>query len=493
MATPTRTTPSTPTLSVSDEDRQMINGMLSELLSTRLDLDDSNVYYNAEQMMTSLGISIPPHMLQYRTVLGWPRITCDVLDERIEVDSVRGGDDPGADEELDRLWTGNDMESESQLAHLDALVYGRSYATVGSPCCEDCPPSIQAESPYHLFADWDARTRSIKAALRLHELPDGDVGLTLYTPTETVTIACHTPVLGGATHSQWEIISRDEHRLGVVPVVRLVNRQRAGDRTGGSEIIRELRSITDAACRTLLRMAVAGEFYSSPQRYILGADEGAFANADGSTKSAWQVYIGKILAIERDEDGQVPEVGQFSAFDPATFTQEIDLYARTVTALTGMPPHMLGHTTDNPASAEGIRSAEARLVKKAERKAAGFAPSWREVMRLAWMHQHGPDAPTPQIGVNWVDAATPTVAAQADSVLKLVQAGVLPAESDVVLERAGLSAQERQRVRADREMAQGRQALSSVLERMRPRTAPAPGSESPEPGQEQVPGGEEEA
>ncbi|MBQ1164418.1 hypothetical protein KBZ21_41245, partial [Streptomyces sp. A73] len=41
-------------------------------------------------------------------------------------------------------------------------------------------------------------------------------------------------------------------------------------------------------------------FYGAPQRYILGASESAFQDAEGNTKSAWETYIGRVLALERD-------------------------------------------------------------------------------------------------------------------------------------------------------------------------------------------------
>ncbi|MBQ1164133.1 phage capsid protein, partial [Streptomyces sp. A73] len=82
------------------------------------------------------------------------------------------------------------------------------------------------------------------------------------------------------------------------------------------------------------------------------------------TKSAWETYIGRVLALERDEDGQVPTVGQFTAQDPQTYTKIIDLYARILATQLGLPPHYLGYTPDNPASADAIRSSEALLVKR---------------------------------------------------------------------------------------------------------------------------------
>ncbi|MBQ1164160.1 hypothetical protein KBZ21_39845, partial [Streptomyces sp. A73] len=46
----------------------------------------------------------------------------------------------------------------------------------------------------------------------------------------------------------------------------------------------------------------------------------------------------------------------FTAHDPQTYTKIIDLYARIMATQLGLPPHYLGYTTDNPASAEKTES-----------------------------------------------------------------------------------------------------------------------------------------
>ena len=66
--------------------------------------------------------------------------------------------------------------------------------------------------------------------------------LVLYLPDQTVMAL---PTASGG----WEVVDRDMHNLGVVPVVRMANRQRTADRVGKSEITPEVMSITDAACR----------------------------------------------------------------------------------------------------------------------------------------------------------------------------------------------------------------------------------------------------
>src|SRR5207302_10855032 len=96
-------------------------------------------------------------------------------------------------------------------------------------------------------------------------------------------------------------------------------------------------------------------------------------------------------------------------------------------ALSGLPPHFLGLTSENPASADAIRSAEARLVKRAERRTRMFSGPWEQVMRLCLLLVDGEVPPAAaRLEAIWRDPATPTYAAKADAVSKLLAAGILP-------------------------------------------------------------------
>lgn len=443
--------PELPLVYLSDDELALISMLRADMMRDRYALLLRDAYFNGEQLVRDLGISIPPQLKGLHTVIGWPRVGVESLEERLDLEAFRWAD--GSDSsELTEIADANDLFDESSLAHLDSLVYGREYLAVGSGDCgtDDCPPLISAESPLDMTLMWDARLRMGTAALRECQA-DGFVEsdpeermIVLYLPDQTVT-ALPSPSGG------WEVVDRDIHKLGIVPVVRMANRQRTADRVGKSEITPEVMSITDAACRRLMGMEVAAEFFGAPQRYILGASESAFQDADGTAKSAWETYIGRVLALERDEDGQVPAVGQFAAHDPTGMTKIIDLYARIMSSQFGLPPHMLGYTTDNPASADAIRSTEAKLVKRSERRIRRYGAAWQQAMRLAlWVRDGEPPEKTRRIETVWRNPATPTVAAQADATVKLVQAGILPADSDVTLEMAGLTEGQRQRVRADR-------------------------------------------
>jgi hypothetical protein len=458
--------PDLPLVYLSDDELALINVLRADMLRDRYALLLRDAYFNGEQLVRDLGISIPPQLKSLHTVIGWPRVGVESLEERLDLEAFRWAD--GSDSsDLDEIVDANDLLDESSLAHLDALVYGREYLAVGSGDCDsDCPPLITAESPLDMTLLWDARLRMGTAALRecaadsyIESGPEERM-LVLYMPDQTVT--CLPSSSGG-----WEVVDRDMHGLGVVPVVRLANRQRTADRVGKSEITPDVMSITDAACRRLMGIEVAAEFFGAPQRYILGASESAFQDAEGNAKSAWETYIGRMLALERDENDNVPEVGQFSAHDPSGQTKIVDLYARIMASQMSVAPHVLGYSSDNPASADAIRFADNRQVKKAERRIRRLGSGWQQAMRLAlWVRDGEPPDKTRRIETVWRNPATPTVAAQVDATVKLVQAEILPADSDVALEMAGFTATQRQRIAADRRRGAGRAGSSALMDRL---------------------------
>jgi hypothetical protein len=458
--------PDLPLVYLSDDELALINMLRADMLRDRWALQLRDAYFNGEQLVRDLGISIPPQLKSLHTVIGWPRVGVESLEERLDLEAFRWADGSESSD-LDEIVDANDLLDESSLAHLDALVYGREYLAVGSGDCDsDCPPLITAESPLDMTLLWDARLRMGTAALRecaadsyVESGPEERM-LVLYLPDQTVT--CLPNASGG-----WEVVERDMHGLGVVPVVRLANRQRTADRVGRSEITPDVMSITDAACRRLMGIEVAAEFFGAPQRYILGASESAFQDAEGNAKSAWETYIGRMLALERDEDGNVPEVGQFSAHDPSGQTKIVDLYARIMASQMSVAPHVLGYSSDNPASADAIRFADNRQVKKAERRIRRLSSRWQQAMRLAlWVRDGEPPDRARRIETVWRNPATPTVAAQVDATVKLVQAEILPADSDVALEMAGFTEPQRQRIAADRRRTAGRAGSSALMDRL---------------------------
>lgn len=402
---------------------------LSSLLSGQLmDLEESAEYYDACYRLETIGLAAPPEMRVLSHVVGWPRMYLDSLEERLDVEGFRLAGQSRQIQEMWEWWQANNMDEESCLAHLDAFIYGRSYVTVAAPGDGDLPgvPLIRVESPRNFYAEVDPRTRKVKRAIRVYSqvtpphtaeiVNPQDARATLYLPNETVFLV--------SDNGAWRVEGRVQHNLGVVPVVPIYNRQRAGDREGRSEILPEIRAITDAASRTLMNMQAATEMMATPQRYIFGVPPEALGTTDAEIREA---YMGRLLTFE-DAEGKA---GQFTAAELRNFVEVLQELAKHVASYTGLPPQYLSFSSDNPASAEAIRSSESRLVKKCERKARMFGGAWEEVMRLCLRVLDREVPPEmARLETVWRDPATPTFAAKADAVTKLYSngMGIIPKE-----------------------------------------------------------------
>lgn len=461
--------PTLPTLNLSDDDRGTVARLQKKLSDAQRHLAVLDDYYNAEQAMTTLGISLPPELSGLRTMLGWPRIACDAIHDRLDVDGFRYPESTDADQAMWEIWQRNNLDLEAPLGFLDALIHARSHLVVGAGESGE-PPLVTVESAHNLAYLWDARRRGVKAALQLYTADDVEMA-TLFLPHETIELSRDIET------TRWVIDGRDTHNVGWTPVLPMVNRARVHDRYGKSEITPELQSITDAAIRALLRMEVGAEFFSVPQRYAVGASERDFQDAHGNLKTAWDTYIGRFLVFERDSEGNLPQLGQFPAGDPATHVQILNYYADVVSSITGLPSSYLGKHTDNPASADAIRMSTDRLVQKAKRKQSAFEAALEGAMRAAIAFQQGriPDQ-AQLIETIWRPPEIPTPAATAAAIQQQVAAGYLPPTSDVTGEALGYSPLQRQRIERDRKEAQGDAAIQAIAARAAalPTTAGAP-------------------
>lgn len=420
--------------------------LFERLGKLRMQNELKEAYYTGTQFVKQLGIAIPPQMQSVRTVSGWAGTTVDVLEERLD---WQGWIETDADFGLSDIYRANDLDVDSGPGHLDALVHGIAFAIVGSGAEGEPSPLVTVESPKDVTGVYSPRTRLLSSAIKQWVDEDGrTLAATLYTPNETVRIE------RASDGAAWHVTDRDEHHLGRVPVARIVNRPRAGAMSGRSEITEAVRYYTDNAVRTMLAMEVNREFYTSPQRYVLGADEDAFVDQSGNPVPGWQTIMGRVLGLGRDEDGNVPEVGQFPQSTQGPYVETVRLMAQQLAAEAGIPSTYLGIATDQASSADAIKALEARLVKRAERRQVVFGKAWLEVARLCLLVRDGVVPPEfASVSTKWRDASTPTRSAAADEALKYASAGIVPVESSVLLDRAGFSPSEQLQIAADRRRA----------------------------------------
>lgn len=396
--------------------RDFVDGGRNADGSKRLGATTLDLYYQGEQRLEQLGLAVPEALRQFVTIVGWPGTAADSIEERCDVEGFRLPGKPEADKGLAEVWQANDLDDESQMGHTDALVFGRSYACVGTGEDVDMP-LVTVESPLEMAHERSPRTRETSAAARFYD--DASTGetvhrATLYLPDSTTWLV--------AGDDGWKVEDRDPHRLGRCPVVPLVNRGRSHARYGRSEMGRII-GLTDAAARALTNAQVATEVMALPQRWAAGMTAADFKDpVTNEVQTAWESYFGAVWAT-KDANAKF---GQFSAADLSNFEKIVNHYAQLVAGITGLPMRFLGQLSANPPSADGIRADEARLIKRAERAQRSWGASWERVMRLARQIQNdGVDDPKlASMETLWADAATPTRAQNADAAVKLYQAGI---------------------------------------------------------------------
>lgn len=449
-----------PGLSV--QDNETLNECLGKLRAVAGINETRRRYFEAKQSVRHLGIAIPPQLQSFETVTGWPYKAVKALASRVKLGGFAA---PGVDLdefEVDAIWAENRLGIEAHHAHMSALTYGVAFVAVMAGGAGEPASVIRALSPTATTALWDANRRRASAALSVVTAEAGY-------PTEWILYLDDKVVTGAFIQGRW-VLDVQAHSLGRCPVVVLAYDSSPEYPFGRSRITQGVMRITDEAIRTSLRMEVSAEFYSSPQRYLLGADESAFQNADGSMADAWKAITGHVLAIGRDEDGEVPTVGQFQAASMQPHTEMLRTIGAKFSGETNIPLNALGIIHDNPASDAAMHTAYLDLNADAESAHEPFGAAWVDAMRMAVEIRGGSAEGLELLTTKWRDPATPTKAAAADAVMKLVSAGVLPADSAVTLEQLGFDQTTIDRIVADRRRSQAGSMLDALRTAV---TAPA--------------------
>ena len=160
-----------------------------------------------------------------------------------------------------------------------------------------------------------------------------------------------------------------KHKSPYALLVPIIYRPDAKRPFGHSRISRACMSITQSALRTLRRAEVSAEFYSVPQKYIIGLSEDAEFNNRAAALSSF-------LDFRKDEDGDKPTVGQFTQQSMSPYIEQLKMQASLFAGETGLTIDDLGFTTSNPASSEAIKASHENLrltARKAQRCfGAGF-------------------------------------------------------------------------------------------------------------------------
>lgn len=394
--------------------------------------DQYDRYYRGQQ---SLAYLAP----EARTALGnrfgrmasnIPRLSITALSERLRVTGFRTNDDDSA---VWADWSRNDLDQQAGVAHREALTLGRSYAIVWADAFGR--PQVTIESARQVTVLRDPATREVLAAVKRWET-DKTTEAMLYTAEAITHMRAQTV---GATTAGFSTVQVLDNPLRTVPVVQFINGDRLLD-DGVSEI-EDLVPLVDALNKTLADLMVSSEYVGRPRRWATGIE----LEEDEDGNAVNPIPEGPRAMVSESPD---TKFGQLPAADLGGYEASVRIILGQIMAVSALPSHYIGITTSNPASADALRASEASLTARAEARQSQFGRSWEWVARLMIAVRTGKPIDQIEADVQWADAATRSVAQEADAVVKLVAAGILP--PSYALERLGYDQEEISRIREAR-------------------------------------------
>ena len=440
----------------------------------------SQLYAEGMNVVTSLGIAVPPELDTLRAVMGWCGAAIGARSERLTHRGFRMPGKTTVDDDLQLAWQANNLDAESVLVHNDAMVLRHSFVVVGVRENRDAPPLSTIESPFNMTASWDPRRREVSAAFQTYLDIDpasetfNRQRATLYTRTSTVHMV--------QNERGWNVIQRNDHGMGFVPVIMFANRPTPRNRYGCSEIAPAWRNTQDRAARGVVRNEVAAEFFASLKVWLLGVDKDTFQKTDGSFATALETFTGRVSTLEADAQGTLPNVIFQQGQDPTGMIKFIDHQAQMMSSCTGTPAEYLGVASDgNPTSADAITKGDFRLMKIAEYLATQFGNNWEDWGRMTLRVWGRSIEGAERLESDWGKFGIPTPNADTVRVTSQIGVGMVPPDSDDALAEVGWSPVQRARIAMSRSRTQGLALIDRALAGLK---TPQSGSQQPLDGEQ---------
>ena len=250
-------------------------------------------YYEMKNVTRDLGISTPPGLRNWYSVLGWNAKAVDALADRLVFREF--ADDTF---DLNGIYNMNNRDTLFDSAILGSLIGSCDFIYIRED--EGGNPVLEVIDGANATGIMDPQTGMLTEGYAVLERDERE---------RPVVEAYFKP------HETW--VFRDGQEAAelfetIAPyplLVPIVYRPDAKRPFGHSRISRACMEITASAIRTLKRSEISAEFFSFPQRWVVGTSP----HADPLEK--WRVTMSSLLEITKDEDGSSNFSGDFALYE----------------------------------------------------------------------------------------------------------------------------------------------------------------------------------
>lgn len=317
-------------------------------------------YYDMKNSFNNSSALIPPMFRNMKPVLGWCGKAVDSIADRLVFDGFSNDNF-----DIDEIFDMNSRDIFFDDACLSAMISGCCFIYIS----EDGTgyPRLQVIDGANATGFMDPITRLLTEGYAVIDPGDRD---------EPATEAYFSPGVtkifrGGRQVDEY---GNDAPYPLLVPIVYRPDARRP---FGHSRISRACMSLMQAALRMQLRSEVSSEFYSFPQKYVLGLSH----DAEQLDKTA--ATISSLLQFDKDDDGDHPVVGQFQQQSMAPYNDAMKNIASLFAGETGLTLDDLGFSTANPTTPEAITASHEILRLTARKAQRTFGSGFLNVGYLA--------------------------------------------------------------------------------------------------------------
>jgi hypothetical protein len=387
-------------------------------------------------------------------------LVCDATAERLSVEGFRFGLDEPADADTWRIYQANNLDTDTDVAWLEALIAKASYFHVAPNPKDPTTPHIWVEHASQAIVEHEPGTnrRVRKAGLKVYTDDwTGQLHAVLQLDGYIYKFKADAPKAGTQANPVWterevkgeQPNGQRKNPLEVVTLIEAPNNPRL--LTGGISELYDVTDIQDRINKTLFDRLQTQEFGVDPQKWAKAFPD----EDDDGNPNVVEFGRNRMVTTNIAETA----FGNFAVAPLSPYLEAKKEDVKDIASRTRTPAqYLLGEMSN--VNGETLKASESGLISKVKQRQRPYGEALEETMRLARRAANLPDKTDAQMETIWRDPQYRTEGERTDAVIKRLQSGI--ASLRQAREDVGYSATQIARLQEDDE----REAIDPIVNRI---------------------------
>jgi hypothetical protein len=427
--------------------------LYKQLVARREEVDFYNDYYSGNHPLPWVA---PQARAEFRRIVQMTRsnymgLVVDATAERLAIEGFRFGDDANADKDTWRIYQANNLDSDSDMAWLEALIAKVSYFHVAPNQADPSTPHIWVEHASQAIVEhtpgtnrrhraaslkvWDDDwTQEIHATLQLDA--DGGRIYKFRAPRLRSGSAPVSPQWSEREVAKEQPNGQRMNPLRVVSMVEIPNNPRLLE--GGISELYDLTDIQDRVNKTIFDRLQTQEFGVDPQKWAKAFPD----EDDDGNPNVVEFGRNRMITTNIAETA----FGNFAVapLDPYSNAKREDV--KDIASRSRTPAqYLLGEMSN--VNGETLKASESGLISKVRQRQRPFGEAAEEAMRIARRAANLSSPGDAAMETLWKDPQYRTEGERTDAIVKRLQTRI--ASLRQAREDYGYSASEIERLEQD--------------------------------------------